>query len=99
VLDAVQCLLQPDALPSSAYEVTMKRLILVAVLLLPGCAGPAADYVRAEAAAWAEFDPYLDGWVEKDPALSSEKKDALHQLNVARRARVRHAIAQIESGS
>lgn len=74
----------------------MKRIVFISFLLLSGCASPAKDYVEAEAAAWAEFDPYLDSWIDahefsKDKAANSRKRDALHQLNVARRARIKHA--------
>ena len=77
----------------------MKRILLG--LLLAGCASPAEDYIRADAAAWAPFDQsgWLDFKIDAEPSFSDAKKDALHQLNVARRARIAHAIASIESGS
>ena len=73
------------------------RNILMAVLLVSavGCASPAASYVKAEAHAWAEFDPYLDAWIDAETKLKAEEKDALHQLNVGRRARVSHAMAEV----
>ena len=82
----------------------MKRLALVAILAFSGCASPAEDYVRAEAGAWAQLDepydasgkPRLDAWIDGDSALSPEKKDALHQLNAGRRARVSHALSEFQ---
>lgn len=71
----------------------MKYMIL-ALALMGGCASPAADYVSAEAAAWQQIDDKLDGWIESEPSYDAPKKDALHQLNVGRRARVSHALAQ-----
>lgn len=73
------------------------QLTLLVVLLLAGCASPAEDYVRAEDAAWAEYDPYLDKWVDQEVSFTKDKKEAMHLLNEGRRARVRHAIAAIGS--
>lgn len=78
----------------------MKRIVL-ALVFVAGCASPAEDYVRADAAAWAPFDAngWLDSKIDAESSFSAGKKDALHQLNAARRARVSHAIAAIGSGS
>lgn len=80
----------------------MKKFMLLSLVVLvafTGCSSPAADYVRAEKAAWDEFDRNgnLDRWVDQEPTFSDDAKDALHQLNVGRRARVAHAIAAIGS--
>lgn len=72
------------------------KYALVAMLLIAGCASPAEDYIRADAAAWAQYDPFIDSWVDKSD-FSADKKDALHQLNVGRRARINHAIAAIKT--
>ena len=72
----------------------MRKFILAVCLVSAGgCASPAASYVKAEAHAWAEFDPFLDRWVDAEPSLTAEQKDALHQLNVGRRARVSRGLA------
>lgn len=80
------------------------RSMLLLLALLSGCASPAEDYIRADAATWAQFDrstpagvPWIDAAVDADPTLSPEHKDALHQLSTSRRARVSHAVAAIGS--
>lgn len=73
----------------------MKRLACFVVLLaLVGCVAPADDYVNADAAAWAPFDAdgWLDAQIDKEEKFTPKKKDALHELNVGRRARIRHAL-------
>ena len=72
---------------------------LAAALLsaILGCASPAADYVRAEKAAWDVYDPYLSGWVDQDPRFDLDTKAAFHALDVGRKARVAHAIAAVGS--
>lgn len=88
----------------------MKKTLLILSLLIVGCASPAADYVMAEKAAWDQYDvaydstghqlvgqPILDKWIDQEASFPADLKDALHQLNVARRARVNHAIAAIKS--
>ena len=71
----------------------MRKLILV-LAFMAGCSSPAQTYVEADAAARAPYDQdhRLDSWVDSS-SLSPEEKDALHQLNDARRARVAHALA------
>jgi len=80
----------------------MKKTLFVAILLITGCASPAADYVRADKATWDQYDtitpsgkPLIDAWVDSEASFSADKKDAFHQLNTARRARVDHAIAAV----
>lgn len=98
----------PDALaqvgPSDEAKDLLRRfkvfahlaVALLAFMFFAGCASPAEDYVRAEAAAWAQIDPSLDGWIDAESSFKPEKKDALHQLNAARRARVKHALEAFE---
>jgi uncharacterized lipoprotein YajG len=75
----------------------MKKLlvVLLALGLYAGCQGPAASYVQADADCWSVFDPYIDGWVDAAPAISASVKDAMHQVNVGRRARISHALASL----
>jgi hypothetical protein len=76
----------------------MKSTVLVLALALAGCAGPTYDYVHAEADAWGVFDPYLDKWIDSDASISPDKRDAMHEVNKGRKARVAHAISQVDSG-
>lgn len=81
----------------------MKKFLTVVFLVAIGCASPAADYIKADQGTWAQFDtpvggkPLIDSWIDNDPRLSDDKKDAFHQLNVSRRARITHAVAAINS--
>lgn len=94
-----------------SYERNNMKTILVLLLLTAGCASPAADYIRADKAAWDVYDhaydasghpalvgpTLIDRWIDQEPTFSLDLKDAMHQLNVARRARVNHAIAAVGS--
>jgi len=85
----------------------VKLLSIVLVLASCGCASPAADYVRADAAAWTKLDEPVAGtptkpgqarvdiYIDMDPSLSTDEKDALHQLMNGRRARISHALAEV----
>lgn len=75
----------------------MKKLLVI--LFLAGCSSPAEDYVRADQHTWEVFDKdaWLDQAIDADTKMSVDRKDALHQLNVARRARIEHAVAAIGS--
>ena len=80
----------------------MKKIAFaVLCAALVGCASPAEDYIRADAAAWVPFDDggWLDAKIDAEPAFSADKKTALHMLNAGRRARIAHAIAALGSGS
>jgi len=78
--------------------------VLLVAFILAGCASPAEDYIRADAAAWQWLDePYdashphrIDAYVDSDAAISSDVKDAIHQLMDGRRARVAHALAGLD---
>jgi hypothetical protein len=75
----------------------MKYLAGLILILGAGCATPAQEYVQADAAAWARFDVdgRIDSWIDSS-ALDADEKDSLHQLNVARRARIAHALAELQ---
>jgi len=77
----------------------VKKIMFIVALATIGCASPAKDYVLAEQSAWAQFDKggMLDRWIDQDATLSHDVKDALHQLNVGRRARIAHAVAAVNS--
>ena len=76
-------------------------LVLLVAVLCAGCATPSEKYVRADAAAWAQYDKAgrLDTWIAeavKRGELTQAQADDLGKLNDGRRARIRHALAQFK---
>lgn len=77
----------------------MKKFMLL--VILAGCASPAADYVRADKVSWDQYDvplngkPLIDAWVDRESTFDDDTKEAYHLLNTSRRARVAHAIAAV----
>lgn len=75
--------------------------LLVCCLLMVGCATPAEDYVRADAAAWRYYDQegLLDKWIDQAEVrgeITKGRASALRRLNEGRRARVAHALASFD---
>lgn len=76
----------------------MKFKITVAVLMLVSLSACSMnkEWVQQDRDTFATLDNNgLDRWIDNDPTLSKDKKEALHILNDARRARIKRGCEAV----
>lgn len=73
----------------------IKLAILAALLLVSACSMN-KEWVQQDRDTFATLDDNgLDRWIDNDPTLSKDKKEALHILNDARRARIKRGCEAV----